>query len=192
MKGKEIRMRRGAKPAKAKAPGVRNALKKQGTGGRELEKRLAEMQEQQTATAEILRVISRSQTDAQPVFDAIAQNVLRLCDATWSTVMRYDGELVHIVALDAPDVAEARRRNPWIESYPRPPARAGVIGKAILDRAPIHVPDVETDGHFSQTARQVALAGGSFAVLVVPLLGEGTVVGALSVARPKPGAFTDT
>ena len=148
--------------------------------------------DQQTATAEILRVISRSQTDAQPVFDTIAQNVLRLCDATWSMVARYDGELVHIVALDAPEVAEARRRNPWIDSYPRPLARAGLIGKAILGRSLIHVPDAETDERFSPRQRQFARMGGTSAFLVVPLLREGTVVGALSVARPKPGAFTDT
>ena len=92
------------------------------------EARATESLDQQAATGEILSVISRSRTDAQPVFDTIARSVLRLCDATWSTVTRYDGELVHMAALDALDVAELRRRNPWIDSYPRPPARAGIIG----------------------------------------------------------------
>ena len=60
---------------------------------------LAESLEQQTATGEILRVISSAQTDIQPVFEAIASNALRLCDATFSTIFRFDGELVHLEAL---------------------------------------------------------------------------------------------
>jgi GAF domain-containing protein len=54
--------------------------------------------EQQTATSEILRVISRSQTDVQAVFDTIAANALRLCDGRFSTVFRFDGALIHIAA----------------------------------------------------------------------------------------------
>ena len=60
---------------------------------------LTETVEQQTATAEILRVISSSQTDVQPVFETIADNSLRLCEATFSTVFRFDGHLVHLEAL---------------------------------------------------------------------------------------------
>ena len=55
--------------------------------------------EQQTATSEILRVISQSPTDVQPVFEAIAENALRLCEATFSAVFKYDGELIHLAAL---------------------------------------------------------------------------------------------
>src|SRR5208337_3742667 len=57
---------------------------------------LAEAREQQTATSEILRVISSSPTDVQPVFDAIAANALRLCGAKWSVVVRYDGKLMEL------------------------------------------------------------------------------------------------
>src|SRR5262249_45961689 len=59
---------------------------------------LTESLEQQTATSEILRVISSSPTDAQPVFDAIAQSAMRLCEAQFSAVFRFDGTLLHFVA----------------------------------------------------------------------------------------------
>jgi hypothetical protein len=70
----------------------------------ELEKCLAEAVEQQTATAEILKVISTSPTDVQPVFDAIAAAALKLCRATLANVFRYDGELIHLVAVSNANV----------------------------------------------------------------------------------------
>src|SRR5215813_9729506 len=98
-------MSRGPKPAKskeAKPPGARNSPK---DDGRVLESRLAEAlrdkaegQEQQTATAEILCVISQSLTDVQPVFDMIAANAVRLCDGYFSAVYISDGERVHVRA----------------------------------------------------------------------------------------------
>jgi two-component system, NtrC family, sensor kinase len=60
---------------------------------------LTESLDQQTSTSEILRVISSSPTDVQPVFDAIAANAASLCDAMWSAVIRFDGELMHLVSL---------------------------------------------------------------------------------------------
>src|SRR5205814_5691927 len=88
---------------------------------KELEARnreLTEALEQQTATSEILRVISQSQRDVQPVFEAIAGNARALCDATFAGVYRFDGELVHFMALSSSDPGrvEAIRR-----AYPVPP-----------------------------------------------------------------------
>ena len=84
---------------------------------------MADALEQQAATAEILRVISRSRTDAQPVFDTIAANALRLCDAVFSVVYRFDGELIHIAALNnvTPEGVAAFRR-----AYPSGPNRGGI------------------------------------------------------------------
>ncbi|SRR6266511_817058 len=105
-------MRRGAKPAKAKVeaklPSARKSGKNKDSRVRDLEKRVAEAlqreaeavkreaetQEQQTATAEILRVISASPSDVSPVFRAIVRSATRLCDATFGTVFRFDGELI--------------------------------------------------------------------------------------------------
>src|SRR4029453_1080475 len=101
-------MGRGPKPTKGKAkPAVsRKSPKNEGSKVRDLEKRLAEALrdkaealEQQTATAEILRIIGSSPADAQPVFDAIAVNAVRLCDAEGVVVTRYDGTLLRVAAV---------------------------------------------------------------------------------------------
>ena len=115
-------MRRGPKPAKskdAKPPAVGRKSPKADAEVRDLEKRLvealgdkaetqqqlqtsnrelAEALEQQTATSEILRVISSSPTDVQPVFDTIVSSAVRLCDGLFGTVFQFDGELIHNVA----------------------------------------------------------------------------------------------
>ena len=90
-------MRRGAKPGKAKVepkvPVSRKSLKNQ---VRDLEKRLAEALDQQTATSEILRVISNSRTDVQPVFDMIAERAVKLCDAEIGVVSIINGEYLQL------------------------------------------------------------------------------------------------
>src|SRR5262245_8645011 len=103
-------MRRGPKPAKSKAakpPVCRKLPKDDAARVRDLETQLAEAQglqaeaqEQQTATSEILGVISQSPTDVQPVFDAIAREAMRLCHASYSVVGRYDGQLIHLAAYE--------------------------------------------------------------------------------------------
>src|SRR5262249_19057718 len=103
---------------------------------------LTETLEQQTATSEILRVISSSPTDIAPIFDAIAENAWRLCNATVPAVYRFDGTLVHFIAHHGftPDaLAIARRR------FPSPPDRGNVASRAIFERAIVHLRDVETD-----------------------------------------------
>ena len=102
-------MRRRGKPAKpkveAKPPVARKSPKSDGVKLRDLEKRLtealkdkAEALEQQTATADILRVISRSPSDIQPVFEAIVQNAVKLCEGLFGTVLRLDGDRLHLVS----------------------------------------------------------------------------------------------
>ena len=83
----------------ARVEALEKSLAQEAAERKRLEKTLADSLEQQTALSEILRVISQSPTDAQPVFDTIVAHALRLCDAPASGVYRFDGELIHVAAL---------------------------------------------------------------------------------------------
>ena len=119
-----------------------NATGPPGPSYAEITSALSEALEQQTATAEILRVISRSPTDVQPVFDAIVRSAARLCDGVFGALYRFDGELIHLVAAHnlPPEAFEAARH-----IFPAPLTRELTVGRAILDRAVAHIPDVENE-----------------------------------------------
>ena len=140
--------------------------------------------EQQTATAEILRVISRSPTDVQPVFDAIVRSAVRLCDATFCNLVRLDGELLYEVAEHnfRPEALEMVRSR-----YPAQLTRQLANGRAILDRAVCHIPDVEYEPEYDVS---VARAIGFRSVLGVPMFREESPIGAIAVARAEPGPFS--
>jgi two-component system, NtrC family, sensor kinase len=114
---------------------------------------LQEALEYQTATSEVLNVISRSPTNAQPVFDSIATSAAQLCGAVYSNVQVYDGELLHWVG-DHNLPAEVK--NQFQRLYPRRPDRAQLSGRAIIQRETIHVHDLLQDPEYP---RQVALTG---------------------------------
>jgi GAF domain-containing protein len=186
-------MRRGAKPAKAKVeaklPVARKSRKSEGSTVHEKRlaealKREAETLEQQTATAEILGIISGSPADAQPVFDAIAVNALRLCDAKGAVVVRYDGELLHVVAHHNvnPEAVDRLKRQ-----YPVAPDRHVPMGRAVLDGAVVQVADLQTAVEFAGTvARQFGARGH----VAIPLLHRGRAIGAIGISRPTLGPFS--
>jgi signal transduction histidine kinase len=156
---------------------------------KELEARnreLTEALDQQTATSEILRVISQSQTDVQPVFDTIVRSTVRLCNGLFSTVFQFDGELLHVVATHnlTQEALEALHR-----LYPARPTRALAAARAILERAVVHIPDVELEAVSQQ--RAVARAVGWRSALVVPMMREGAPIGVITVGRAGPGPFSD-
>src|SRR5439155_10529176 len=102
----------------------------------------------QKATSEILRVLSSSPTDIQPVFDAIVQSATHLCDGDHATAYRYDGARRHFVAHDRMPEEVVRRLHGL---FPRVPDREAVTGLAILDRTIVHVPDILADPRFHYT-----------------------------------------
>ena len=146
---------------------------------------VTEALDQQTATAEILSVISRSQTDVQPVFDTIAANAMRLCGASNCAVFRYDEELIYVVALANvnPGGAESVRR-----AYPVPPSRGNATARAILTRAVVNIRDVREDTEYQ--LQNMAAAVGFRSALCVPMLREGNPIGAISVTGTDVGAFS--
>jgi GAF domain-containing protein len=147
---------------------------------------LTEALEQQTATSEILRVISRSQTDVQPVFDTIVRSAVRLCDGLFSSLFQFDGELLHFVSQHnfTPEALDAQRR-----VFPARPNRGQGASRAILERAVVHIPDVDADPEYQHQA--VAHAIGFRSGLFVPMLREGAPIGVIMVARSEPGPFSD-
>jgi GAF domain-containing protein/DNA-binding response OmpR family regulator/anti-sigma regulatory factor (Ser/Thr protein kinase) len=155
---------------------------------KELEARnsdLTESLEQQTATSEILRVISRSPTDVGPTFEAIAKSATQLCEAVNGLVIRFDGEFLHLAAHYnvSPERLEALH-----QTYPLRPTRAAVSGRTILSRAPVHVPDIAEDREYGLP---VATTVGYRSVLGVPMLHENTAIGVILVARDRPLPFSE-
>jgi len=153
---------------------------------RRRERDLTEALEQQTATSEILRVISRSPTDTQPVFDMIAQSAARLCDAEFCHVFGFDGELIHFKAhhgLDAEGI------DAIVRAYPKAPWRGSAAGRAILTRAIAHVADVEADPEYEHG--WVANIVHFRSLVAVPMLRDGQPIGAIAVARSQAGQFPD-
>jgi GAF domain-containing protein len=149
---------------------------------------VTEALEQQTATAEILRVISSSPTDAQPVFDTIVRSAVRLCNGLFSVLFQFDGELIHHVAQHnfTPEALDEMHR-----IFPTRPTRALLPGRAILDRSVVHIPDVlELDPEFrvQAVARTLGIRSGVW----VPMLREGAPIGVITVTRAEPGPFSDS
>ncbi|HSF07430.1 MAG TPA: GAF domain-containing protein [Methylomirabilota bacterium] len=149
---------------------------------------LSEALEQQTATAEILRAISSSPTDLQPVMDAIAENAGRVCAATDAVIYRVEGHRLRIAAargsIPRPPVDGA-------ESL-RPIARDWVTGRAVVDRATVHVPDLANVSEMEfPLGREIARRLGHRTTLATPLLREGVPVGAILIRRTEVRPFSD-
>jgi GAF domain-containing protein len=142
---------------------------------------VTESLEQQTATAQILRVISSSPTDVQPVFDTIVESVVRLCDGAFTTAFRFDGQLIHPIAYHRSIGAEVQDVHERL--YPRPPSRDTVVARAILERSVVHVPDIEVELDVPSATRELSRAAGYRSVLAVPMLREGDPIGALAIGR---------
>ena len=147
---------------------------------------LTEALEQQTATGDILQVISSSPTDVQPVFDTIAARAKRLCDARECAVFKFDGELIHLVshAETGADWTDALR-----SAYPRRPGRSMLTARAIQTGSLAHVPDIQADPEFELT--EAARASGVRTTLCVPMIREGEVIGAITVDRGEVRPFLD-
>ncbi|HTK42705.1 MAG TPA: GAF domain-containing protein [Gemmatimonadales bacterium] len=147
---------------------------------------VTETLEQQTATSEILRVISRSQTDVQPVFDTIVESAVRLCDARYGAVFNFDGDLVHLVA-------HHNFSETWLEGvrkqYPMRPSRAHISGRAILSSSVVQIPDVALDHEYGSP---LAVQRGFRSLLAVPILRSGAPIGSIVIYRPESGQFPDS
>src|SRR5437764_4368707 len=142
--------------------------------------------EQQSATVDVLKVMSASPSDPKPVFDLITRRARELCNANAAALWSFDGELIHFLSNDAPDstseMAAAYRRQ-----FPMAPTRGGSFGRAILDRQIVHIRDVDADPEIAQFVRDLGMRS----IVAVPLLRDGTVIGAISINAKEPGGLSD-
>ena len=150
---------------------------------------LSEALEQQTATSEILRVISSSPNDLGPVFDAMLANATRLCEARTGLLALYTGEMFEVVA--------HRGANPaWLEvarSGIRPSPQTG-LGRMLAERRPVHVPDITADlAYHERDPQRMATVDllQARSCVWVPMLKENTLVGAMVIYRHEVRPFTD-
>jgi two-component system NtrC family sensor kinase len=143
---------------------------------------VTESLERETATGSILRVIAASPTDIQPVLDAVAESAARLCDAYDATIyLRRDDRL-----------AVGAHHGPIpVDDTGLPVARDVVTGRAVLDRAPVHVHDLTEAGEDFATGRAMSRRLGFRTILAIPLLRDGEAVGALMIRRTEMRPFTD-
>ena len=152
-----------------------------------LRKQLAEALEQQAATADVLRAISSSPTDIQPVFEIIGARAEKLCDAEISVVSMVEGGLIRLASINGvtEDGVEAVRR-----VFPMRLDDQTVTARAIRTGAVSHVPDVLRDPEYQN--KETAQASGYRGCVGVPMVREGQVVGAIFVARRQPGVFANS
>jgi GAF domain-containing protein len=146
---------------------------------RELDEALA----REAATTEILRVISRSPADVQPVLDAVVQTAARLCRAHDVVIQLVDGGMIRVVAHYGPIPI------PFTE--PRVLTRAAINRRAILDARTVHIPDVTAAHVREEYPETQTVASGYRTFLAVPLVREGTAIGVIAVRRVECRPFTD-
>jgi signal transduction histidine kinase len=147
---------------------------------------LTESLDQQTATSEVLKVISRSAFDLQPVLETLIENATKLCGADRGYIHRLEGD-VYTVAVSYGATNEFKN---FMEEHPiRASSRETLIGRVVLERRPVHIPDVLADPEYKWSDAQQA--GGFRTLLGVPMLREGIPIGVIVIWRERVQTFTD-
>src|SRR5215470_19171279 len=149
----------------------------------DLQRSATEALEQQTATAEILRAMSGNAADLEPVLDIIVTNAARVCGAHDASVHLREAERLRLVAHHGPVPIIAA-------GLDMPLSRGLVGGRAVLDRAPVHVHDVSQAEEFPE-GREFGRTIGFKTILAVPLLRGDTAIGVVTIRRVEVHPFTD-
>ena len=168
-----------------------NELRQRTTDLTERTADLTEALEQQTATSNVLQVISSSPGDLQPVFATMLEKAVRICDATFGHICRWDGEALHIAATHntPPAFVEARRRL-RIRLGP-----TGPVGQMITNKKVVHIADLAEERDYIERNNQGMIAavelGGVRTHVVVPMLKDNELIGTFHLSRQEVRPFTD-
>jgi len=146
---------------------------------------LAESLQQQTATADVLKVISRSTFDLQTVLDTLTESAERLCEADCAMIFRSDGNAYRLAASHgfSPEYKQ------WMETHVITPGSRTLVGRTSAAGRPVHIPDATTDPEYGWT--ESIERGGFRTMLGIPLLREGTPIGVIAICRTRVEPFSD-
>ncbi len=141
--------------------------------------------EHQSATIDVLKVMSASPGDAQPVFNLIVRRARELCNGEGAGLLEFDGELIHSRAWYGQDPTDIRA---YSSLFPMAPSRASIACRAIIDAQIIHIRDAHDEPELLQVVRDSGLRS----LLALPLLRDGAAIGSIALNALEPGGFSDT
>jgi GAF domain-containing protein len=148
----------------------------------------SEQIDHQSATIDILKAMSASQGDAQPVFDVIVRRARQICNTDLAVVLEFDGTLVHLRSIHVDETSTPPR---IVEAYrgifPQPPSRASVALRAIYYGQIIHIPNMAEDADLSQASRDIGRKG----AVAIPLMRDGEVIGSIGLSAKVTGGFSE-
>ncbi len=161
----------------------------------ELRERTGDLQESleyQTAMSDVLKVISRSSFDLQPVLETVAETAARLCDAVYGAIFRRDGDVYRVgvaVGFSPEANAAARHFREFLEGNPLVPGRGSVTGRVAMEGRAVHIADSASDPEY--TVAEATTLGKLRTQLGVPMLRDGSLIGVIVLARHRVEPFTE-